>query len=206
MRVLRRRPGRAQRPTARPHRSVQRRPQMRTGDAVCTRHEGIARRYNKVSERKISFVYMQRRRLKIREFQLDASIGSSIRLRTSGHDARRPSRREAQRRCGRERGDRSGVRGRRSPGWTSCCTGRNGRLFGDQAYWSEDHRQHCGHAGIAFHVVKNLWGFTKVRYRGLYKNTVRALTLFALSNLYYGATTVDGRTGEVREMSGKYRW
>jgi transposase, IS5 family len=95
--------------------------------------------------------------------------------------------------------------------------GEERELFGDQAYWSEDHRQHCRHAGIryrvnrrarpgrtlsehekainrsrsrqrargehAFHVVKNLWGFTKVRYRGLYKNTVRALTLFALSNL-----------------------
>jgi IS5 family transposase len=96
--------------------------------------------------------------------------------------------------------------------------GEERELFGDQAYWSEDHRQQCRHAGIryrvnrrakpgrtlsehekainrsrsrqrargehAFHVVKNLWGFTKVRYRGLYKNTVRALTLFALSNLY----------------------
>jgi IS5 family transposase len=96
--------------------------------------------------------------------------------------------------------------------------GREREIFGDQAYWSEDHRQHCRHAGIvyrinrrarpgrtltewqktvnrarsrqrargehAFHVVKNQWGFTKVRYRGLYKNTVRTLTLFALSNLY----------------------
>lgn len=96
--------------------------------------------------------------------------------------------------------------------------GQERELFGDQAYWSEDHRQHCRHAGIAyrvnrrarpgrtltawqktinrarsrqrargehaFHVVKNLWGFTKVRYRGLYKNTVRTLTMFALSNLY----------------------
>jgi IS5 family transposase len=91
-------------------------------------------------------------------------------------------------------------------------------LFGDQAYRSEDHRQHCRHAGIAyrvdrrakpgriltdhekainrsrsrhrarsehaFHVVKHLRGFTRVRYRGLYKNTVRAQTMFALSNLY----------------------
>ncbi len=96
--------------------------------------------------------------------------------------------------------------------------GQEREIFGDQAYWSEDHRQHCRHAGIAyrvnrrarpgrtltewqkkinqarsrqrargehaFHVVKNLWGFTKVRYRGLYKNTVRALTMFALTNLY----------------------
>jgi len=33
-------------------------------------------------------------------------------------------------------------------------------------------------------VVKRLWGFTKVRYRGIHKNTVRAFTAFALANLY----------------------
>ncbi|MEO6436698.1 MAG: IS5 family transposase [Tepidisphaeraceae bacterium] len=96
--------------------------------------------------------------------------------------------------------------------------GQERELYGDQAYWSEDHRQQCKHAGIqyrvnrrphqrhklteheklvnrsrsrrrargehAFHVVKRLWGFAKVRYRGLYKNTVRALAMFALANLY----------------------
>ena len=96
--------------------------------------------------------------------------------------------------------------------------GQEKELYGDQAYWSEDHRQHCKHAGIeyrvnrrakprhelsehekminqsrsrrrargehAFHVVKRLWGFAKVRYRGIYKNTVRALAIFALANLY----------------------
>lgn len=36
----------------------------------------------------------------------------------------------------------------------------------------------------AFHVVKTLWGFTKVRYRGLAKNTARLFTAFALANLY----------------------
>jgi IS5 family transposase len=35
-----------------------------------------------------------------------------------------------------------------------------------------------------FHVVKRLWGFTKVRYRGIAKNLARALSLFALANLY----------------------
>jgi IS5 family transposase len=35
-----------------------------------------------------------------------------------------------------------------------------------------------------FLVVKRLWGFTKVRYRGLAKNLARAQTLFALANLY----------------------
>ena len=36
----------------------------------------------------------------------------------------------------------------------------------------------------AFHVVKRLWGFTKVRYRGLAKNLARAWMMFALANLY----------------------
>ena len=35
-----------------------------------------------------------------------------------------------------------------------------------------------------FLVVKRLWGFAKVRYRGLAKNTARAFVLFALANLY----------------------
>lgn len=36
----------------------------------------------------------------------------------------------------------------------------------------------------AFRVVKQLWGFDKVRYRGLEKNTARAYAAFALANLY----------------------
>lgn len=35
-----------------------------------------------------------------------------------------------------------------------------------------------------FHVVKRLWNFMKVRYRGLAKNTARAFTMFGLANLY----------------------
>jgi IS5 family transposase len=91
-------------------------------------------------------------------------------------------------------------------------------VYGDQAYWSADHRQAAEARGIryrvnrrpngrdpltryqralnrsrsrtrargehAFHVVKCLWGFTKVRYRGLAKNTARLFTAFALANLY----------------------
>ncbi len=96
--------------------------------------------------------------------------------------------------------------------------GRERVVYGDQAYWSEGHRQSALARGIryrvnrranhghpltrherklnrlrsavrargehAFHVVKNLWGFTKVRYRGLAKNTARLFTMFALANLY----------------------
>jgi transposase, IS5 family len=91
-------------------------------------------------------------------------------------------------------------------------------LFGDQAYWSEFHRDCAKEAGVryrvnrhgtsqkpltgyqktinrrrsrarargehAFHVVKRLWGFGKVPYRGLAKNTARVFTAFALANLY----------------------
>ena len=42
-------------------------------------------------------------------------------------------------------------------------------------------RARCEHP---FHVVKRLWGFAKVRYRGLAKNLARAYTMFALANLY----------------------
>ena len=96
--------------------------------------------------------------------------------------------------------------------------GAEDELYGDQVYWSEDHRQQCKLAGIryrvnrrppphhaltayqriinrvrsrcrargehAFHVVKRLWGFAKVRYRGLAKNTARTFAMFALANLY----------------------
>ncbi|NJO12891.1 MAG: IS5 family transposase [Gammaproteobacteria bacterium] len=96
--------------------------------------------------------------------------------------------------------------------------GQEKEVFGDQAYWSEFHRQCAQVTGIryrmnrrgnrskpltehqkfinrlrskarargehAFHVVKRLWGFAKVRYRGLAKNTARLFTAFALANLY----------------------
>lgn len=35
-----------------------------------------------------------------------------------------------------------------------------------------------------FHVVKCLWGHTKVRYRGINKNAAQLFTLFGLANLY----------------------
>lgn len=91
-------------------------------------------------------------------------------------------------------------------------------LFGDQAYWSEFHRDCAKATGVRyrvnrrakpgkkltehekrinrsrsrarargehpFRVVKQLWGFTKVRYRGIAKNLARAQVAFALANLY----------------------
>ena len=42
-------------------------------------------------------------------------------------------------------------------------------------------RARCEHP---FYVVKRLWGFAKVRYRGLAKNLARAHIMFGLANLY----------------------
>src|SRR6185312_551698 len=50
----------------------------------------------------------------------------------------------------------------------------------------------------AFHVVKRLWGFTKVRYRGLAKNTARLFTMFALANLYLGRRRLLAAEGTCR--------
>jgi IS5 family transposase len=36
----------------------------------------------------------------------------------------------------------------------------------------------------AFRVVKSLWRYTKVRYRGIAKNTVQLFSLFSLANLF----------------------
>jgi IS5 family transposase len=54
-------------------------------------------------------------------------------------------------------------------------------------YWRKINRARsrtracCEHP---FRVVKQLWGFQKVRYRGIAKNLARAQTMFALANLY----------------------
>jgi IS5 family transposase len=41
-----------------------------------------------------------------------------------------------------------------------------------------------------FCVVKRLWGFAKVRYRGLEKNATRAFTALALANIYLSRGTL----------------
>ena len=44
-----------------------------------------------------------------------------------------------------------------------------------------------------FGVVKRLWGFGKVRYRGLEKNATRAFTALALANIYLGRGQLLGQ-------------
>ena len=43
-----------------------------------------------------------------------------------------------------------------------------------------------------FRVIKRQFGFIKVRYRGLKKNTAQLITLFALSNLWMVRTKLMG--------------
>ena len=46
-----------------------------------------------------------------------------------------------------------------------------------------------------FRVIKRQFGFTKVRYRGLAKNTAQLVTLFALSNLWMARRNLMGAQG-----------
>ncbi|MCU0633315.1 MAG: IS5 family transposase [Gemmatimonadaceae bacterium] len=92
--------------------------------------------------------------------------------------------------------------------------GEETAVYGDKAYWHTGHRDAFEAAGDAykinrrgprtwfwdrvnrarsrvrarvehaFHVMKRLWGFQKVRYRGLEKNRVRVVATLALANLY----------------------
>jgi IS5 family transposase len=47
----------------------------------------------------------------------------------------------------------------------------------------------------AFGVVKNLWKYRKVRYKGLYKNAVQVFSLFTLANLYLVRKELQTVTG-----------
>jgi IS5 family transposase len=46
-----------------------------------------------------------------------------------------------------------------------------------------------------FRVIKCQFGFTKVRYKGLAKNTAQLVTLFALSNLWMMRRHLIGAPG-----------
>lgn len=63
--------------------------------------------------------------------------------------------------------------------------GRRGRLLSDSdREWNHTHNTIRARGEHAFQVVKCLWNYRKVRYKGLYKNTAQMFSLFALANLY----------------------
>lgn len=63
---------------------------------------------------------------------------------------------------------------------------RNGRGEVDEAERTKNRNKSRIRARVehVFGVVKRLWGFAKVRYRGLAKNATRAFTALALANIY----------------------
>lgn len=56
-----------------------------------------------------------------------------------------------------------------------------------------------------FRVIKRQFGLTKVRFKGLAKNTAHVLTLFALSNLWRARKKLMSMRGEVRVKPARGR-
>jgi|TARA_R100000049_G_C1955932_1_gene110739 IS5 family transposase len=55
-----------------------------------------------------------------------------------------------------------------------------------------------------FRVIKRQFGYAKVRFRGLAKNTSQMVTLFVLSNLWMARRHLLTNAGEARLSCGKY--
>ena len=73
--------------------------------------------------------------------------------------------------------------------------GRLGRLIDEIEHLKASVRAKVEHA---FRVVKRQFGHTKVRYRGLTKNTAQLHTLFALTNLWLARRQLMALGGQVR--------
>ena len=73
--------------------------------------------------------------------------------------------------------------------------GRLGRLFDEIEHLKASVRAKVEHA---FRVVKRQFGHTKVRYRGLTKNTAQLHTLVALTNLWLARRQLMALDGQVR--------
>ncbi len=50
--------------------------------------------------------------------------------------------------------------------------------------WNHEQHKTRAKGEHIFGVVKHLWGYRKVRYKGLVKNAAQVFSLFALANLY----------------------
>jgi IS5 family transposase len=62
--------------------------------------------------------------------------------------------------------------------------GRNVKLSGKQRRANRHKASARAKVEFPFRIIKQLWGHTRVRFRGLAKNTARLQVLFALSNLF----------------------
>jgi IS5 family transposase len=63
--------------------------------------------------------------------------------------------------------------------------GSPGHLLSEEdREWNREQHHIRAKGEHAFRVVKHLWGYRKVRYKGLFKNAAQVFSLFALANLY----------------------
>ncbi len=61
---------------------------------------------------------------------------------------------------------------------------RGRELSQQEQKWNQSRNRVRSRVEHSFGVVKHLWGYRKVRYRGLYKNRCQLFSLFLLCNLY----------------------
>ena len=61
---------------------------------------------------------------------------------------------------------------------------RHSQLNTEDIEYNHEKSQTRARVEHAFRVVKHLWGYQKVRYKGLFKNTAQVFSLFTLANLY----------------------
>ncbi len=67
--------------------------------------------------------------------------------------------------------------------WRVSIKASRGRELSEQK-WNRSRNRVRSRVEHSFGVVKHLWGYRKVRYRGLYKNQCQLFSLFLLCNLY----------------------
>ena len=70
---------------------------------------------------------------------------------------------------------------------------RRKKLTGADRAFNPKSNRVCARVEHAFGVIKHLWGYRKVRYRGLAKNAAQILTLFALANFYLARSALAAR-------------
>jgi IS5 family transposase len=69
--------------------------------------------------------------------------------------------------------------------WCISRKGSRSRPLSDKdREWNHVHNRIRAKGEHAFHVVKCLWNYRKVRYKGLAKDAAQMFSLFALANLY----------------------
>lgn len=73
--------------------------------------------------------------------------------------------------------------------WRVHCKAVRGRALTEQQEgWNRSRSRIRAKGEHIFGVVKNIWGYRKVRYRGIMKNAAQIFSLFALANLYMTRT------------------